>query len=121
MNREIKRSAIKRKKMRSLDSRPYRIAYAVIVAGLLIYVTAYLTALGYQNSIGLERGIKSVKTEQKQKLDRIRDLKEEKIKLHDIEYLKEIARKELYLMPPSEVYIKIIPDPSKSQENSSPK
>ena len=38
-----------------------------------------------------------------------------------IEYLKEIARKELYLMPPSEVYIKIVPNPMKSQENDSRK
>ncbi|MFA6449414.1 MAG: septum formation initiator family protein [bacterium] len=116
MNKEIRRSALKRKKIRSLDSRPYRIAYSMIVFALLIYVTAYLVNLNYQNSIGLERGIHAVKAEQREKFERIKNLKEEKIKLHNIEYLKEIARKELYLMPPREVYIKIVPNPVNSNE-----
>jgi cell division protein FtsB len=118
MNREIKKSAIKRKKFRSLDSRPYRIAYSAILLGIIFYVTAYLVFLNYQNTISLERGIRTVRTEQKMKIDRIRNLKEEKIKLHDIKYLEIIARKELYLMPPSEVYIKIVPDPAKTRDDS---
>jgi len=118
MNKEIKKSALKRKKFRSLDSRPYRIAYSAILFGIIFYVTGYLVFLNYQNTINLERGLISARTEQKRKLDRIRDLKEEKIKLYDIKYLEEIARKELYLMPPREVYIKIVPDPAKPRDDS---
>jgi cell division protein FtsB len=117
MNREIKNSALKRKKIRSLDSKPYRIAYSLIFFGIVIYVTAFLTNLNYQNSYKLNREIRAVKIEQKSKMERIRSLKEERIKLHNIEYLKEIARKELYLMPPREVYIKIVPNVVGSKED----
>jgi cell division protein FtsB len=114
MIKEIKRSAMNRQKARSLDSRPYRIAYSLLVALISIYVVGCLLSLNYQNYISLERDIRIQKAEQGHKLSHISRLKEEKIKLHDIEYLKELARKELYLMPPREVYIKILPNPAKA-------
>lgn len=113
MQREIKKSAMMRQKVRSLDSRPYRIAYSLILVVIAVYVAGYLVSLNYQNSIKLEREIKAQLSEQNRKLAHIKSLKEEKIKLHDIDYLKEIARKELYLMPSKEVYIKILPNPAR--------
>jgi len=92
-----------------------------LVLGILLYIGVYFGSLHYQNFILMERKIKEVKIEHKQKTERIKQLKAEKQKLNNIEHLKQIARKDLYLMEPREVYIKIVPGATREQQNNQQK
>ncbi len=121
MDKAIARSARKRKKLRSLDSQPYRRIYFLLVFGIILYIGVYFGSLHYQNFILMERRIKEVNAEHKQKNGRIHELRQEVQRLHNVEHLKQIARKDLYLMEPREVYIKIVPGPASNQQNSQQK
>ncbi len=92
-----------------------------MVLGILLYIGVYFGSLHYQNFILMERKIKEVKIEHKQKTERIKQLKAEKQKLNNIEHLKQIARKDLYLMEPREVYIKIVPGTNREQQKNQQK
>lgn len=121
MKQEIASSAKRRKKLRAVNSRPYRNVYLLLAVAILMYLSVYFGSLHYQNFILMENRLREVKTEQTLKKDRIKMLEHEKAKLQDPEYLKTIARVKLYLMNPNEVHIKIIPNPAElNQEQQQP-
>lgn len=121
MKQEIASSAKRRKKLRAVNSQPYRNVYLLLAVAILMYLSVYFGSLHYQNFILMENRLREVKTEQTLKKDRIKMLEHEKAKLQDPEYLKTIAREKLYLMNPNEVHIKIIPNPAElNQEQQQP-
>lgn len=121
MKQEIASSAKRRKKLRAVNSRPYRNVYLLLTVAMLMYLSVYFGSLHYQNFILMENRLREVKTEQTLKKDRIKMLEHERAKLQDPEHLKTIAREKLYLMNPNEVHIKIIPNPAElNQEQQQP-
>ena len=86
--------------------------YKVLLLLLLLYLSFCFGRLHYLNFISMEQKSRAIVAENQQKLERIRQLERKKVELNNLEYLKEFARKNLYLMDPREVHIKIIPNPA---------
>lgn len=89
-----------------------RLAYIFLFAYLLFY----FGNLHYRNWIQMEQKVRDAKTTYSNKLDRLEELKKEKRKLKDPEYVAKIAREELYFMKPGEVRIEVSPDPAENEE-----
>ncbi|HOX27994.1 MAG TPA: septum formation initiator family protein [bacterium] len=111
MEKQLKQSVKARQKVKSLEYGVYKKTYVLLVIGFFVYIGAYFGILHYRNFILMEHRVKEISLDRQQKLKEIKALKEEKIKLHNPEYLQQIARKELYLMKRGEVHIKLVPNP----------
>ena len=114
-NREIKSSALRRKKIRSLGAQPYRKVYKFLLVGLLLYLSFCFGRLHYENIVA-EIELSRQQTMNSELLGKKQQREEEKAKLYDLEYLKEYGRENLYLIGPEEVQIKITPNPDTGSE-----
>jgi cell division protein FtsB len=124
MKKEIADKAKKRRLAREKSERANRRLWSMVCAVLISYITVYFGAYHYKNYVVMNRKLREIKTEHTMKTARIKELREEALRLQDPEYLKAIARRELYLMDTKEVPIRITPDvtkePSAPMESEEP-
>ncbi len=83
----------------------------VIYVVLFTFLAVYFGKLHYRNWIYMEHRVREAKQTYNEKLNRLEELKKEKRRMKDPEYVAKIAREELYFMKPGEVRIEVTPDP----------
>lgn len=84
-----------------------RLVYVILFS----YLAVYFGNLHYRNLVLMEHRIREAKQTYSEKVNRLDELKKEKRRLKDPEYVAKIAREELYFMKPGEVRIEVTPDP----------
>lgn len=113
---ELKEQQKKRKKLRARKEWPRKKLRLIFYIVILVFVTLFLGNLHYRD-FSESRKIRNAMAEQNLQQIRKKRLEDEKLKLHDPEYLKKLARKDLYMMDDNEVHIQI----NKTEKDSNQK
>lgn len=103
---DLKEQQKRRKKLRARKEWPRRKLKLVIIVSFLLFFTIALGNQHYKD-ISMSRKVRNAMAEQNLKQIRKKQLEDEKLKLHDPEYLKKLARKDLYMMDDNEIHIQI--------------
>lgn len=103
---DLKEQQKRRKKLRARKEWPRKKFKLVVVVCVLLFFTIALGNQHYKD-ISMSRKVRNAMAAQNLKEIRKKELEEEKLKLHDPEYLKKLARKDLYMMDDNEIHIQI--------------
>lgn len=111
MSSDLKTNIKRRKRARALKERGRKRLVALIGTGLVLYLVFLFGKLHWMN-YQEQKELNRIRKETREIDKKYNSLKTERKKLEDIDYVKAIARKKLYLLEPSEVPIKIHTDPN---------